>query len=116
MPSERSKFAIQEMPTAAQHRLMLSGVMGHPDASQLQSVMDRICVGQRTRIILDLSELASIDSSGMHCLTAAYQTAIEHGHELDVVPGSQIEEVCQLVEVLASLPLAAPADPALLLL
>ena len=82
--------------------------MGHPDASQLQSVMDRLCAGRRTRIILDLGRLVSIDSSGMHCLTAAFQTAREYGHELDVTPGSQIEEVHQLIEMLADLPLGHP--------
>lgn len=107
MSSETTGFAIEEMPAEAHHRLVLRGAMGHADGSQLQSTMDRICAGRRTRIVLDLRQLESIDSAGMHCLTAAYQTAKEHGHELDVAPGSPIEGVQQLIDVLAGLPLLA---------
>lgn len=110
MTSEKPKFAIEELPARAHHRLVLRGAMGPADTTQLQSAIARICTGRRTRIILDLRQLASIDSAGMHCLTAAYQAAREHGHELDVVPGSQIEEAHQLIEVLESLPLHALAD------
>jgi anti-anti-sigma factor len=105
MSKGKLKFAIEERPSADNHGLVLRGALRPADASQLQSAVARICEGRRTRVVLDLRELASIDSAGMHCLIAAYDAIRERGHELEVPPGSQIEDVHQLIEVLAGLPL-----------
>jgi anti-anti-sigma factor len=110
MSSENPSFAIEERPSTGGRRLALSGAMGASDASLLQSVIARICDGRRTRVVLDLRALTSIDSVGMHCLAAAFDTAQEHGHELELVPGSRIGDVHELTEVLAGLPLHAPGD------
>jgi anti-anti-sigma factor len=106
--SEQQTFAIQERSSTAGRRLLLRGAMRPTDASLLQSAFARICDGRRTRIVLDLRELTSIDSAGMHCLIAAYETAREHGHELEITPGPRIEDVHQLIDVLAELPLLTP--------
>lgn len=110
MSSDQPSFAIEEHASTAGRRLVLRGAMRPADSSLLQSVVARICSGRRTRIVLDLRALTAIDSAGMHCLTAAYETAREHGHELELVPGSQIEDVHQMIEVLAELPLLAPVN------
>lgn len=110
MSSEQPSFAIEERSSAGGRRLVLRGAMRPVDASLLQSVFARLCDGPRTRIVLDLRELTAIDSAGMHCLTAAYETAREHGHDLEIVPGSQIEDVHQLIELLAELPLLASTE------
>jgi anti-anti-sigma factor len=104
--SERS-FAVEEVPSGASRRLLLRGAMQLADAPLLQSVIARVSAGPRTRIVLDLGQLTSIDSAGMHCLMAAYETARQHGHELEVPPGLRIRDVRELTEVLESLPLHA---------
>ncbi len=110
MSAQEPGFAIEERSLAPDRCLVLRGMMRLADASQLQSAFARLCDGRRTRIVLDLRELTAIDSAGMHCLTSAYETAKEHGHELEVIPGSRIEHVHQLIEVLAGLPLLEPVD------
>jgi ABC-type transporter Mla MlaB component len=106
----KRKFAIEERSSASDHFLVLRGAMGPADASQLRGVIDRICGGRRTRVVLDLRGLTSIDSAGMHCLSAAYDAACEHGHLLEVMPGSRIENAHQMIDVLAGLPLQALGD------
>lgn len=109
MSAQKPSFAIEEHPLAAGRCLVLRGAMHLADTSQLQGAFARLCDGRRTRIVLDLRELTAIGSAGMHCLTSAYETAREHGHELEVIPGSRIEDVHQLIEVLAGLPLLGPS-------
>lgn len=110
MSSGTPSFAIEERPATAGHRLALSGAMCAENASLLQIVVARICGGRRTRLVLDLRALTAIDSVGMHCLAAAFGTAQEYGHELELVPGSRIADVHELSAVLAELPLLAPDD------
>ncbi len=110
MSSEPQSFAIEEHPSEANCRLVLRGAMRPAHASLLQSVFARICDGRRSRIVIDLHELTAIDSVGMHCLAAAYETARAHGHDLEIAPGPRIDDVHQLAERLAELPLLASRD------
>ncbi len=103
-------FAIEEYASEGNRGLVLRGTMRVADSSLLQNTIARIVEGRRTRIVLDLRELKAIDSSGMHSLVAAFETAREHGHDLETVPGSRIRDVHQLIGLLAELPLLASAD------
>lgn len=100
-------FAIEEYASEGNLGLVLRGSMRMADSSLLQNTIARICEGRRTRILLDLRELTAIDSTGMHCLISAFETSRERGHDLEVVPGSEIHDVHDLIGLLAELPLLA---------
>jgi anti-anti-sigma factor len=109
MPDKQA-FTIEEDGSGGRRRLRLRGGLDVIAAPQLQGAVARLCAGPRATIVLDLRELSSVDSVGMHALMAAYETTREHGHELRTLPGARIEDVRELTTVLAGLPLLALAD------
>ena len=74
-------------------------------APRAQGAINRLCEGARATIVIDLRELTSVDSVGMHTLMAACEAASDRGHDLRVLPGARIRNVQELTDVLAGLPL-----------
>jgi anti-anti-sigma factor len=108
--TSKQDFAIREEDSEGRRRVILHGKLDPLAVPQLQGAIARLCTGRRTTIVLDLRPLSSVDSAGMHALVAAYETMREHGHDLRMLPGATIADVHELADVLAGLPLLAPAD------
>ncbi|HUA75825.1 MAG TPA: STAS domain-containing protein [Solirubrobacteraceae bacterium] len=107
MPGEQA-FAIEEDRSEGRRRVILRGNLDPSAIPQLQGAIVRLCEGRRATVVLDLRELGSIDSVGMHAVMAAYETMRERGHDVRVLPGARVRDVQELTTVLAGLPLLAP--------
>jgi anti-sigma B factor antagonist len=68
--------------------LELHGELDLAGAPLLQEAIDS-AEGQAPMLVLDLEDLAFIDSSGLRVILSAHERAKERGHELALTRGSQ---------------------------
>jgi len=68
MSNERCKLLIQEFPDKAYFVAFLSGVLNLFTAKQVRAELEPMLARERLRIIVDLAELETIDSSGIGAL------------------------------------------------
>jgi anti-sigma B factor antagonist len=78
---------------------------GELDLAEQQDVRDRIleALGRRpAQLILDLSRLSFIDSSGVHVVIESVRSSADYGTRLMIVPGrprvQRIFEICGLTD------------------
>lgn len=81
-------FGVQDVVSGNRHRLVLSGELDLATAPELEAVLLRIC-GDGKAVVLDLSGLTSMDSSGLQLMLLARSLCRECGSELSVIPGEQ---------------------------
>jgi len=80
--------------------LRLSGELDDASAPALERELDRAESGVGATLVLDLSELEFIDSTGIALLVEAARRASEGGFELKALRGSgQVERVLELTGV-----------------
>jgi anti-sigma B factor antagonist len=84
--------------------VVLVGELDLDTAPRLSRVLDPLVKEGPTEIVIDLSELAFIDSSGIAALVAAQQNLAEHGRRLSLVSPKpftrKLLEIVGLVEFL----------------
>lgn len=89
---------------------------GEWDLAQCDATGDALdqALGRRPEsLVLDLSRLAFIDSSGIHGLIDTYKRCTEQGTSLEIIPGLHaVQRVFELCGVIGILPFAAPEGPA----
>jgi anti-anti-sigma factor len=77
---------------------------GELDLSSVRRMNERfasIDEQRPTRVVVDLGELAFIDSSGLRTLLSADALAAEHGYELVLLPGQEpVQRVFELTGAL----------------
>jgi anti-sigma B factor antagonist len=87
------------------HFVSLHGEMDMSNANTLENEFIRVETTGVSRIVLDLSELEFIDSTGLAVILRAHERAKRDGHVLRVLrPNGQVGrvfEICDLDEVLA---------------
>ena len=67
--------------------LSLSGELDLAASALLERELDNAEAGRPTRLVVDLSGLEFIDSSGLHTLVQAHERASENGHQLSLRQG-----------------------------
>jgi anti-sigma B factor antagonist len=90
-------FSVEEVACEGSHTLVLSGELDTRSVPILESAISRCCADGPTAIILDLSELTFIDSSGLWTILAAMRWCERQGRGFSIIPGS--ESVQQVFEV-----------------
>jgi anti-anti-sigma factor len=85
-PSKR--FGVQDVVSGNRHRLMPSGELDSATAGELEAVILQVC-GDGHAVVLDLSRVTSMDSSGLRMILLARSLCRECGAEFSVVPGEQ---------------------------
>jgi anti-sigma B factor antagonist len=96
---------VQDAVSAGRHILVLSGELDIASADQLEAMVRQICDTATTEVVLDLSKLRFIDSSGLRAVLAAGEVCEEHGHEFVLVPGPRnIQRVFELTRLAERLP------------
>lgn len=83
-PSPEQRLTVQETLDDGQIVLSLAGELDPHTASTLQDVLDRVLADDSSSLLLDLTELKFIDSSGLRVLIDAHRTLSEGGRELVV--------------------------------
>jgi anti-sigma B factor antagonist len=89
----------------------LSGEFDINGGDDFERTVDRLADGARN-IVVDLTQLTFIDSSGMRALIAVWEQARTDGFDLAVVPGTgQVRRAMELTGVDKVLPEATGANP-----
>ena len=101
------EFQMQDVVCEGEHTLVLSGELDLNSAPLLGVTLRLICAEPATSaVVLDLSRLTFMDSTGIHAVLLAKELSAEHGAEFFVVPGeAQVRRVMQITGLLAALPI-----------
>jgi anti-anti-sigma factor len=89
-------FGVQDVVNGNRHTLMLSGELDLATAAGLEAVILRICADGKA-VVMDLSRLTSMDSSGLRLILLARSLCRECGSEFSVIPGQH--NVHHLLEI-----------------
>lgn len=93
----QSHFSVAARSEGQECVVTVSGELDLAAASSLEAELDRILGSGATRIVLDLSDLDFIDSTGLSVLVRAQQRAHESDRELGLInPGQQVERLLSL--------------------
>ena len=111
MSSHPLPFAISVTPVGdGTVRVQVQGELDMSTSPQLHQVLGHeIAAGKR--VVVDLSEIAFIDSTGLNTLIAALRASDYHSGELMVSPSmpSQVKRVLEITGLDQVLPIAAEA-------
>jgi anti-sigma B factor antagonist len=77
--------------------ISLHGDLDLANAPMLQSALDDLELGDAATVVLDLHEVAFIDSTGLRTIFSARDRSVEQGRQFAVTPGS--EQVQRLLTV-----------------
>ena len=69
--------------------IRLAGELDMASAPQLRSAIEELDLAQCPLLVLDLQELAFIDSTGLRVILWAHERCRQHAHTLALTPGSQ---------------------------
>ena len=99
-----SRFEMQDHVHSGRHTLVLSGELDVASAGELEAMVARICVDGLDALVLDLSPLAAMDSSGVRAVAFAHRSCQDNGYEFRIIPGGgavqRLFELSGLVDVL----------------
>jgi anti-anti-sigma factor len=100
-----SMLEVRESASARRHVFALSGALDVASADQLEALVRQVCAKTTTEVVLDLSRLTFMDSSGMKAIIKAGEICEEHGHEFALVPGpSHVQRLFEYVRRTDELP------------
>jgi anti-sigma B factor antagonist len=105
-------FEVQHIVSADRHRLSLRGELDLGPAAELEGILERICVDATSAVVLDLSRLTFMGSTGLRVILLAQELCERHDCEFRVVPGPRnVQRIFELAGLLEVLPLESDADP-----
>jgi anti-anti-sigma factor len=100
-------FGVQDVFNGNRHRLMPSGELDSATAGELEAVILRICSDGHA-VVLDLSRLTSMDSSGLRLILLAGSLCREGNSEFSVIPGEQnLHHLLEISGTLERIPMEA---------
>lgn len=87
------------------HTVALSGEADLLGAPKLEAALKDACHGQAGLVVIDLSGLTFIDSSGLHALVAGHELCRARGQDLRIVRGpANVQRLFELTGVNEVLP------------
>ncbi len=105
-----SHFRLAGRTEGGAHVITVSGELDLAVAASLESELSRAVESGAEHIVIDLSQLEFIDSTGLGVLVSAHQRAAEAGCRLGVTnPGTQVARLLQLTGLTERLSLADDA-------
>lgn len=104
---EPAVFEVQDSVSGGRHTLILHGELDLQPAAELEAMLQRICVEGTSGIVIDLSKLTFIGSTGLRTILLAKDLSEQHGYEFFVVPGQRnVQRLFELTGLHELLPLA----------
>jgi anti-sigma B factor antagonist len=106
-PSVQSHFRVEVRSEDHRTVISVSGELDLASSPALEEELERVAKSDATVIVVDLSELEFMDSTGLSVLVRAHQRAEENGRRLGLVNGSQqVQRLLTLTGVADRLTLA----------
>src|SRR5690348_6174264 len=100
-----TEFEILSVGSGDQHALVLRGELDLSAVPRLEAAITAACEGSERGLVLDLSQLTFIDSSGIRAIMQANEHCRKIGRRLGIAPGPRnIQVVFELTGVLDQLP------------
>lgn len=109
--SEHPYLSIEATSTPEAHTIVLTGEVDLQGAPKVEAALKDAFKGEPELIVIDLSNLTFIDSSGLHALVTGHERCRARGHELRIIPGpANVQRLFELTGMNDVLPLyeAAP--------
>jgi anti-sigma B factor antagonist len=99
-PDSAGQFVVATERTEGMAIVSLSGELDIATADDLTDALDAIELGESERLVIDLSGVGFMDSSGLRILIAAQREATADGYRLTVVTGdSPAKRVLELTRM-----------------
>ena len=112
-PNGKASSASRSIPADGAQRIALSGELDIATVDQLSARIDRLSAAAGERLVIDLSAVSFMDSSGLRVLIAANRDAAAGGYELVVVTGdSPAKRVLELTRMDEHMQVVAPSRSA----
>jgi len=108
------RFQLHDLADGGEHTLALTGEVDIVAAPAVEEAVSRLCVEGTTRIVLDLSDVTFIDSTGLRAMLAADGLCRQHRCEFSLVPGpAQVQSLFEMTGVAGLLPFQSVERPKL---
>jgi anti-anti-sigma factor len=104
-------FTIEEHSEGASHTLILRGQLDMAGAPALEGISQQLCEAGAQELVLDLSQLEFIDSSGLKAILSCTAMCEERRCDVTLVPGSgSVQRVFELTRLLDRLPFRSAGE------
>jgi anti-sigma B factor antagonist len=105
-----STLGIEGVVHRNRYTLVLTGELDIASAVDLQYFVARACAQGARKIVLDLTRLSFMDSTGLRAILASHSVCRDHGAELILTPAqANVERVFEIAGVVDVLPFARVA-------
>jgi anti-anti-sigma factor len=99
------EFSIHAHGEDDRKTVVLTGDLDIASASILQGTVAELCSEGARELVLDLSRLGFIDSTGLHAVLTCCSVCHEHRCELSMIPGPrEVQRVFELTHLVERLP------------
>jgi anti-anti-sigma factor len=104
-------LTVQDVVCEGRHVLVLAGELDLASRPLLDEMLLRLIGGEVEAVVLDLSRVTFMDSTGLHAILTARALCSQHGCEFLLVQGSpQVQRLFELSGLLDELPFRAAAQ------
>jgi anti-sigma B factor antagonist len=98
-------FSIEDHQSGRRHTLVLTGELDMASAPALEGMLQELCEGGAQELVVDLSRLTFMDSSGLNAILKTKALCEEHLCDLGLIPGRRpVQRVFELTHLLDRLP------------
>jgi anti-sigma B factor antagonist len=102
---EHDPFSIENHQAGPRHTLVLRGELDMASAPALEGTLQELCEGGAQELVVDLSQLTFMDSTGLNAILKSRTLCEEHVCELGLIPGRRpVQRVFELTHLLDRLP------------
>jgi anti-anti-sigma factor len=103
------QLSIREVISEGDHRLEISGELDLASAGRLQTALEALRSGEITAVIIDLSEVSFMDSTGLRAVLVGHRLCEERGYDFRLIPGPPaVQRLFELAGLLNTLPFQGP--------
>jgi anti-anti-sigma factor len=105
-------FSIREQRQGDRYTLALTGELDLASAPAVEAMTVQLCADGASEIVLDLSQLTFLDSTGLRTILTGMRLCEEHLCNFWLIPGPRaVQRLFELAGLLQRLPFRAP-EPA----
>ena len=107
------RLTVRDVVRGSEHTLILSGELDLGSRPLLDEALRNVALEPTAALVLDLSDVTFMDSTGLHAVLAAKERCAERGCRFLLVRGStQVQRLFELSGVLDELPFRPSAEAA----
>jgi anti-sigma B factor antagonist len=105
------QFELQDRADGARHTLFLKGELDMACSPLLDEILREVCVDSTEDVVLDMSRLTFMDSTGLRSILLAEELCQGNGCKLALIPGPrQVQRLFELTGLIDRLPFGSADD------